>query len=129
MPTFDPLHPQNGDEADADVLRAQFNALKGLIDAIPPPLPGPQGPQGIQGIDGGPGPQGIQGFDGGQGPQGPQGPTGDVSTGQLDMAIGTTSANSNAVGLLSIAFSDPPSQSQCQEIVDKLNELITELRR
>ena len=32
-------------------------------------------------------------------------------------------------GLLSIAFSDPPSQSQCQEIVDKLNELITALRR
>ena len=174
--SFDPTKPVEGTEIDAVELRNQFNGLKTIIDAIPPPLPGPPGvqgiqgpqgndgrsvvgvadngsgqaivqmsdgstygpftvasgppgPQGIPGTDGGPGPQGVQGFDGGQGPQGPQGPPGDVNTGQLDMAIGTTSSKSNGVGLLSIAYSDPPSASQCEEIVDKLNELVTALRR
>lgn len=81
MPTFDPLHPQNGDTADADLLRDQFNALKGLIDALPSPLPGPQGeagppgPAGRDGSDGASGPQGPQGDPGG--PQGPQGEKGD----------------------------------------------------
>ena len=32
MNTFDPQYPQNGQKADADKVRAQFNALKGLID-------------------------------------------------------------------------------------------------
>ena len=58
MPTFDPLNPQNGQTADADFLRNQFNSLKGLIDAVPP------GPAGQNGTDGAPGPQGPAGADG-----------------------------------------------------------------
>jgi hypothetical protein len=40
-----------------------------------------------------------------------------------------TSANSNGVSTLVIGVSDPPSQSDVQQIADKLDELITALRR
>ena len=35
MIPFNPNEPQNGETVDADVLRAQLNALKALIDALP----------------------------------------------------------------------------------------------
>jgi len=35
----------------------------------------------------------------------------------------------NAVGELSLAISDPPTQSEVEAILDKLNELITALHR
>ena len=49
MNTFDPQYPQNGQKADADKVRAQFNALKGLIDAVPQGQKGDAGPQGPAG--------------------------------------------------------------------------------
>ena len=64
MNTFDPQYPQNGQNADADKLRAQLNALKGLIDGIPPAQKGDKGDKGDPGPDGPPGPQGAQGTDG-----------------------------------------------------------------
>jgi len=102
MATFDPNHPQNGDEIEADLLRNNFNALNDRISGIPA---GPQGEQGPPGADGrsivnvrdsgdgraivvmsdgaeyGPfsiatGPQGERGSDGGPGPEGPAGPVG-----------------------------------------------------
>ena len=69
-----PNEPQNGDEVDADVLRAQFNALNDEITAIPA---GPAGPQGIPGAQGAQGPTGADGAIGPQGPQGEPGPQGD----------------------------------------------------
>jgi hypothetical protein len=44
-------------------------------------------------------------------------------------AIGGTSANSNSVGTLGMSVSDPPTQSEVQQIADKLDELINALRR
>lgn len=195
MPTFDPNNPQNGQTADADFLRDQFNALKGLIDAEPPGQVGPagqkgndgatgpqgpagtdgvsisnvaddgsgraivqlsnganygpfsiasgpqgqpgatgaQGPQGYNGSDGAPGPQGNNGNDGAPGPQGPQGNPGEVTAAQLNDALNTalagTSANSNGVAPLSLALSDPPTENDVSQILDKLNELIAALRR
>ena len=38
MPTFNPNEPQNGEVVDADLLRAQLNALNAKIDAIPAPV-------------------------------------------------------------------------------------------
>ena len=48
---------------------------------------------------------------------------------QLAAAIADTSANSNVVALLNLTVSDPPSQAEVQSIADKLDELITALRR
>lgn len=48
---------------------------------------------------------------------------------QLAGDIGGTSANSNGVGSLGMAVSDPPTQSEVQTIADKLDELINSLRR
>ena len=38
MPTFNPNEPQNGETVDADLLRAQLNALNDKIDALPAPV-------------------------------------------------------------------------------------------
>ena len=100
---FDPNLPQPNTPADADVMRAQLNALNDKIDAG---IPGPPGPQGDPGAPGAQGPQGDPGPPGAQGPPGepggppgpqgdpgPQGEPGEVSTAQLDGAIAGTSSN------------------------------------
>lgn len=48
---------------------------------------------------------------------------------ELAAALGSTSANSYAVGTLGMAVSDPPTQGEVQAIADKLDELINTLRR
>jgi hypothetical protein len=90
---------------------------------------GGQGEQGIQGIQGIQGERGSQGEQGVQGIQGYQGEPGEVTLSQLDNAIAGTSSNSNGVALLGMAVSDPPTQGEVQLIVNKLDELITALRR
>jgi hypothetical protein len=72
------------------------------------------------------GPQGMPGNDG---PQGPQGSTGQVSSMDLNSALGGTSANSNGVAQLGLTVSDPPTQSELQTVANKLDELISALRR
>lgn len=48
----------------------------------------------------------------------------------LDDAIANSSATSNAVDFLSLSPSDPPTQGGVmQAVIDKVNELITALRR
>ena len=93
---------------------------------IPRGSDGGQGPQGIQGEQG---IQGIQGEQGIQGYQGPPGAPGEVSFQQLTDAIATTSSNSNAVATLGLVVSDPPTQAEVQQIVNKVDELILALRR
>ena len=87
------------------------------------------GPQGMNGNQGDPGAQGPQGPQGNDGPQGPQGPTGEISAADLSSAIGGTSANSNGVGLIAYTPSDPPTAADWQVLADKMNELMTALRR
>jgi len=62
-------------------------------------------------------------------PAGVEGPPGEVSIQQLDYAINGTSANTNAVSVLGFAVSDPPTQSEMQQVVDKMDELIMNGRR
>jgi len=52
-----------------------------------------------------------------------------VTNSTLNTAIAGTSSNSNAVSMLGFAVSDPPTQSEVQQIVNKLDELINALRR
>ncbi|WP_461783479.1 hypothetical protein [Prosthecobacter sp.] len=56
-------------------------------------------------------------------------PPGEVTNATLSAAIAGTSSHSNGVALLGLAVSDPPTQSEVQQIVNKLDELITALRR
>ena len=121
-----------------------------------------QGPQGNNGNDGAQGPQGPQGMNGNDGryvmnvyddgsgraiiqmsdgssfgpfsiASGPQGAPGEVTTADMNSAIGTalggTSANTNAIGQLGLTVSDPPTQSELQAVANKLDELIAALRR
>jgi hypothetical protein len=64
-----------------------------------------------------------------RGQDGAPGAPGEVSAAQLNNAIGGTSNNSNTVGTLGIAVSDPPTQGEMQQVVGKLDELILALRR
>ncbi|HRH97537.1 MAG TPA: hypothetical protein PLB55_16470 [Prosthecobacter sp.] len=43
--------------------------------------------------------------------------------------VADTSANSNAVATLGMTVSDPPTQGEVQQLVDKMDELILALRR
>ena len=72
------------------------------------------------------GPPGPQG---GLGEKGEKGDPGDVSSQQLANAIAGTPSNCNGVELLSLIVSDPPTQSEMQAIANKLDELITAMRR
>ena len=105
---FDPNIPQAGTEIDAVQMRSQLNGLKDLIDAVPAGPPGPEGAQG---------------------PPGPAGPPGEVTTVALDAAIATTSSNSNAVATLGETADSSYNQPQMQNLINKMDELITILRR
>jgi hypothetical protein len=52
-----------------------------------------------------------------------------ITQAALAAAIGSTSANSNAVGTFGMAVSDLPTQGEVQAIADKLDELINASRR
>ena len=100
--------------------------------------PGPMGPQGPAGSEGSPGAPGANGNDGATGPQGPmgdqgptgpQGPPGEVSAAELAAAINGSSANSNAVSVLSFGADPSYNPTQMQDIIAKVNELISALRR
>ncbi|MDZ4405023.1 hypothetical protein [Prosthecobacter sp.] len=154
---YDPAYPATNALIESAPMRGQFNGLKDLIDAIqtinaaivdgtntlPTGTPaqvtlevadgtlhfifgiptGPQGETGSSGSDGGQGQQGIQGE------QGLPGAPGEVSLQQLTDAIATTSSNSNNVATLGMTVSDPPTQSEVQQIANKIDELIVMLRR
>ncbi|MFN0075461.1 MAG: hypothetical protein ACKVY0_03190 [Prosthecobacter sp.] len=64
-----------------------------------------------------------------EGQAGQQGAPGEVTNAQLTTAINGTSSNSNAVAALGMTVSDPPTQSEMQQIADKMDELILALRR
>jgi len=70
-----------------------------------------------------------QGFNGADGSNGNDGAPGEVTLQQLEDGIATTSANSNGVAELGMTVSDPPTQSEVQQIAGKLDELILALRR
>ena len=50
-------------------------------------------------------------------------------TNAFDNEISGTARNPNSVSMLGIMFSEPPTQSELQGVVDKVNELIGSLIR
>lgn len=89
----------------------------------------PAGQPGADGAEGPPGSAGGDGMPGEPGPEGPQGQAGEVTLQQLNDAIANTSANSDGVSTLDLFPSDPPTQAEMQDVVNKINELIEALRR
>ncbi len=72
---------------------------------------------------------GPAGPPGNEGAQGQQGPPGEVTSQQLSDAILGTSTSTNAVQLLGLTVSDPPTQSELQAVANKMDELINAMRR
>jgi hypothetical protein len=70
-----------------------------------------------------------RGSDGTNGSDGSQGPPGEISQAQLDSAISGTSANTNSVGTLGQGADGSYNQSQMQDLINKVDELINALRR
>ncbi len=155
---FNPSLPADGTKATAAEMRGQLNGLKDLIDAGVPGPPGPvgaDGPPGSDGSDGAPGPPFASAvvdavntlepdvpatvsadFDGTNVrftfgiPRGMDGATGEVSNDDLAAAIAGTSASTNGVATLDIPFTtDPPTLADMELVREKINELITALRR
>jgi hypothetical protein len=140
---FDPTKPANNSPNSSAEMRAQFNGLKALIDAIATINTGvvdgvntlpPGDPASVSlnvvantlhftfGIP--------QGHDGQQGPQGLPGEVSqtDLNNAEQNMLM-QSSANSNGVGNLSMNADPAYDQNQMQAVMVKLDELINALRR
>jgi len=63
------------------------------------------------------------------GQEGPAGQPGEVTQSALDSAISTTALNPGSISPMSLYFSDPPTASELYQVQDKINELISALRR
>lgn len=97
--SYDPLCQSDGILIRAVEIRTQFQGLKALVDAIPARPPGSVGP------------------------------VGEVSQqGLIDERI-NHARNPTAVSPLFLVASDPPPQAEFQQLVDKVNELLTVLTR
>ena len=135
---FDPTKPVEGTLCDAVEMRSQLTGLKALIDA------GGVTGATVDSVTIGSGTSvnvslvtGVLHFDFILQP----GPPGEVTQAQLSNDLSNTanqamlntlpqtSANSNAVALLSGTISNPPTQAEVQENRDKINELVSSLRR
>jgi len=138
---FDPAKPVEGTLCDAVEMRAQLTGLKDLIDA--------GSVTGAQTQNTGTLPPGSAAtadvalsagtltFTFGI----PAGAPGEVTQAQLSndlvncqnaamlATLPQTSANSNAVSLLGLTVSDPPTQAELQAVADKVDELLSTLRR
>ena len=136
---YNPALPVEGTECDAVQMRAQLTGLKSLIDAVTV-VTGAT----VDSVTIGSGTSvnvslvnGVLHFDFILQP----GPPGEVTQAQLSNDLSNTanqamlntlpqtSANSNAVALLTGTISNPPTQAEVQENRDKINELVSTLRR
>ena len=142
---FDPTLPANDSPLVSAEMRGQLIGLKDLIEAA-------QSVTSVQ-VDGvdtlNPGenatvdvsfdgtnvhfqfaiPRGENGGNGNDGAAGADGAPGEVTNTDLSAAISGTSSSSNGVNVLGLVASDPPTQSEVQQIADKLDELLNALRR
>lgn len=151
---FDPDLPAFGSPDSSAEMRAQFNGLKDISDAIAATNitnvvvdsvttldPGQPATASVT-VDGNmlhlafglprgsTGETGSSGSNGSDGGPGPQGPPGEVTNAALSAAIAGTSANSNAVATMDGAFTnEPPTLADMEAVRAKMNELVNALRR
>jgi hypothetical protein len=130
---YDPNLPQAGTEIDAVQMRAQLNGLKSIIDAVPTitsavvdavttlPAGDPATVAASVMAD-------VLHLTFGI-PQGQSGLPGEVTLADMNAAIATTSSNSNAVVNLNELAEGTYNQTQMQNLINKVDELINALRR
>jgi hypothetical protein len=130
---FDPTLPANNSSGSSAQMRAQLTGLKTLIDAVPTitsaavdavnTLP-PGDPAAVSvSVVGG-----VLHLTFGI-PQGQSGLPGEVSLADMNAAIATTSSNSNAVTNFNELAEGTYNQTQMQNLINKVDELINALRR
>ena len=130
---FDPTKPANNSPNSSAEMRSQLTGLKALIDGLLT-ITSAQ----VDGVNtvppGNPANVSLSvigntlhfTFDL---PQGEVGPTGEVSSNDLSNAISGTSNNSNNVSTLGQGADGSYNQSQMQDLINKVDELINALRR
>ena len=130
---FDPNLPQAGTEIDAVQMRSQLNGLKSIIDAVPTitsavvdavttlPAGDPATVAASVMAD-------VLHLTFGI-PQGQSGLPGEVTLADMNAAIATTSSNSNAVTNFNELAEGTYNQTQMQNLINKVDELINALRR
>ncbi len=133
LSAFDPALPEDGALVVAEVLRDQFNGLADMIAAVPTitsaevdgvnTLPAGDPATVAASVS-----SGVLHLSFGI-PEGQSGPPGEVTQAALDAAISTTSNNSDAVSMLGEAADSIYNQTQMQNVISKLDELINALRR
>ncbi len=134
---YDPTYPPQDAEIESAPLRVQFQGLKTLIDAVPTitsavvdavnTLPAGDAATVDVSVVGG-----VLHLSFGI-PEGQSGPPGEVTQEDLDNAIigalAQTSNNSNGVAMLGESADTSYNQPQMQSLLNKMDELITALRR
>ena len=130
---YDPNLPQAGTEIDAVQMRSQLNGLKSIIDAVPTitsavvdavttlPAGDPATVAASVMAD-------VLHLTFGI-PQGQSGLPGEVTLADMNAAIATTSSNSNAVTNFNELAEGTYNQTQMQNLINKVDELINALRR
>jgi len=108
--SYDPNFPPHGADLISAEFRAQFNALKQLLDDLDA------------------GKLSLADFSAAFGNLNAV-VQGKASQSDLTTAIAGTSSNSNAIPVLAMSVSDPPLQGQVQSIANKVDDLINALRR
>jgi hypothetical protein len=130
---FDPNYPPQDAEIESAPLRVQFTSLKTLIDAVPTITSAAV--DAVNTLPAGDPAEVAVSVVGGvlhltfSIPMGQSGPPGEVTTAALNAAIATTSSNSNAVVNLSELAEGTYNQTQMQNVINKVDELINALRR
>jgi hypothetical protein len=130
---FDPTLPANNSSGSSAQMRAQLTGLKTLIDAVPTITSA-----AVDAVNtlpaGDPAAVSVSvigdvlhltfGI-----PQGQSGLPGEVSLADMNAAIATTSSNSNAVTNFNELAEGTYNQTQMQNLINKVDELINALRR
>lgn len=131
---FDPALPEANSPNSSAEMRGQLQSLKALIDAVVSvqsavidevtTLPPGDAATVSASVTGG-----VLHLSFGL-PQGAEGPPGGgLTPAELEAAISGTASNCNAVGTLGLSVSEPVSQYEGQQIVQKLDDLIQALYR
>jgi hypothetical protein len=130
---YDPSFPADGVLIESLPFRNQFHGIKDLIDAVPTITSAvvdavntlPPGDPAVVSAS-------VIGdvlhltF---SLPMGQSGPAGEVTLADMNAAIATTSSNSNAVATLGELAEGTYNQTQMQNVINKMDELILALRR
>jgi hypothetical protein len=134
---FDPAQPAENSPLSSAVMRSQLNGLNTLIAAVPTITSAQVDavstlPAGDPATVAASVASGVLHLSFGI-PEGQSGPPGEVTQAELDNAIsGTlsqTSSNSNYVSLLGESADGIYNQTQMQNLINKMDELINALRR